>query len=127
MKRKYVRKAKVVKPGLDIESDNREFFKLDSIDRKAIYWLIDGHPDGLRNWLIQLSQDYYVEKRIIISPETLYNEVITDGTLRLYKDIRSKRQIEALKKAGRKLKSKDRKSKSIRRRRRVIRVTNDTK
>jgi hypothetical protein len=49
-----------------------EFFKLNPIDKKTLFWLMDNKPDGIEAWLKFISKQY---KKVKIDPEKLFKEI----------------------------------------------------
>lgn len=41
-----------------MEEEKLEFFKLEMIDRKVIFWMMDHSPDAIRSWADQIESDY---------------------------------------------------------------------
>ena len=50
-----------------------ELFKLDPIDQKTLFWMMDNKPDSVRTWINHISRTY--KNRILIDPEKFFNEV----------------------------------------------------
>jgi hypothetical protein len=58
-----------------MQTDPLEFFKLDPIDRKVLFWLIDNVPvKSLKSWLEYIAREYK-DKGIQVDPLRLYDEV----------------------------------------------------
>ncbi|HWA35782.1 MAG TPA: hypothetical protein VG737_16680 [Cyclobacteriaceae bacterium] len=58
---------------MDIEAT--EFFKLDPIDRKTLFWMMDHAPDAIRSWLEYVAEEYRDKKQIVIDHTRLRMEV----------------------------------------------------
>lgn len=53
-----------------------EFFKLDPIDRKVLFWLMDNVQEkSLKSWMYYIADDYRRNKDIELDAEKLYREV----------------------------------------------------
>lgn len=50
-----------------------ELFKLDPIDQKTLFWMMDNKPDSVRTWINYISRTY--RNRTLIDPEKFFNEV----------------------------------------------------
>lgn len=55
-----------------------EFFKLDSTDRKVLFWMMDYNPGSLSAWIEYISKQYARNRSVSIDAELLFNEVIID-------------------------------------------------
>jgi hypothetical protein len=57
-----------------MENEKLEFFKLNAIDRKVLFWLMDHvHTRNLLSWTEYIAREY-LEKGINIDTIKLYNE-----------------------------------------------------
>ena len=53
-----------------------EFFKLDEIDRKVLFWLIDHVQHGtVKSWIEFIAEDYKQKRSVEIDVEKLLNEI----------------------------------------------------
>jgi len=53
-----------------------EFFKLDEIDRKVLFWLIDHVQLGtVKSWIEFIAEDYKQNRSVEIDVEKLLNEI----------------------------------------------------
>lgn len=56
-------------------NDNKlELFKLDPIDQKTLFWMMDNKPDSVRSWINYISRTYS-RNRTIVDAEKFFNEV----------------------------------------------------
>lgn len=51
-----------------------EFFKLDNVDKKVLFYLMDSAPDQVRAWVDHVVLNY-ASRNKAIDPEQLYSEV----------------------------------------------------
>ena len=52
-----------------------EFFKLDEIDRKVLFWLVDHVKlNAVRSWLDVVGEDYRKRYGIVLNTECLFEE-----------------------------------------------------
>lgn len=52
-----------------------EFFKLDPIDKKTLFWLMDNKPEEIKSWIKYVSKhNVYVDK-LRLDAEKLYQEI----------------------------------------------------
>jgi len=53
-----------------------EFFKLDEIDRKVLFWLMDHvQPGTVKSWIEFIAEDYKQKRSVEIDVEKLLNEI----------------------------------------------------
>ena len=53
-----------------------EFFKLDEIDRKVLFWLINHvQPGTVKSWIEFIADDYKQNRSVEIDAEKLLNEI----------------------------------------------------
>ena len=58
-----------------MHNETLEFFKLDTTDRKVLFWLMDNVPDkSLRSWMEFVAEEYR-SRNVFIDVEKLYREV----------------------------------------------------
>lgn len=58
-----------------MEQDRPEFFLLDEIDRKVLFWLMDhAEPNAIKSWTEFVAEDYKRRKAITINCEKLFRE-----------------------------------------------------
>lgn len=62
-----------------MEDEKLEFFKLEMLDRKVIFWMMDHAPDAIRSWLDHLEIDYNRKGRTIDRLKLL-NEIVIGAT-----------------------------------------------
>lgn len=59
-----------------LQANDAEFLKLDEIDRKVLFWLIDNVPTkSVKAWIEYISHDYVKRKAAPIDTEKLLREV----------------------------------------------------
>lgn len=59
-----------------MQTKGTEFFKLDEIDRKVLFWLINNVPqNSVKAWIEYINQDYVKRKSVSINTEKLLEEV----------------------------------------------------
>ena len=57
-----------------MENERLELFKLDQIDRRVLFWLMDNmNVKSLKGWIEYISKDYR-ERGILIDATKFYNE-----------------------------------------------------
>lgn len=59
-----------------MEEERPEFFKLDKIDQKVMFWIMSNSPHALYSWIEHIVEHYRKEKSILIDVEKLSSEVI---------------------------------------------------
>lgn len=52
-----------------------ELFKLDPIDQKTLFWMMDNKPDSVRSWINYISNTYKRNRTTVIDAEKFFNEV----------------------------------------------------
>ena len=52
-----------------------EFFKLDHVDRKLLFWMMDHTADAIPSWLEFVTEEYRSKKNIEIDRKRLQREV----------------------------------------------------
>lgn len=52
-----------------------EFFKLDPIDKKTLFWLMDNNPEEIKSWVKFVSLEYRKLEKIKLDAEKLYEEI----------------------------------------------------
>lgn len=53
-----------------------EFFKLDAIDKKVLFWMMDNKPDEIKSWVKHIARQYsFASIKHRIDPEKLFEEV----------------------------------------------------
>lgn len=52
-----------------------EFFKLDSVDKKTLFWLMDNRPEEIKTWITYVSRHYNRPQKGLIDVEKLYEEI----------------------------------------------------
>ena len=52
-----------------------EFFKLDSADKKILFWLMDNKPEEVKAWITHVARHYNRPQKGLIDVEKLYEEV----------------------------------------------------
>ncbi len=55
--------------------DKPEFFKLDEIDRKTLFWLMDNSPQSIQSWTEYVAAEYRARKSMAIDFRKLYHEI----------------------------------------------------
>lgn len=55
-----------------------EYRKLDKIDLRVMFWMMDYRPQLIRSWLEHIVSTYSYERRILIDLNKLYNEIIAE-------------------------------------------------
>jgi len=58
-----------------MEEDKLEFFKLDTIDRKVLFWIMNNIPESIRSWVEHIVIDYKKSKSVEIDRQKLYEEI----------------------------------------------------
>lgn len=58
---------------MDVETT--EFFKLDHVDRKLLFWMMDHAPDAIPSWLEYVTEEYRKKKNIEIDHKRLEKEI----------------------------------------------------
>ncbi len=66
---------------MDIEAT--EFFKLDPIDRKTLFWMMDHASDAIPSWLEYVAEEYRLKKQVVIDHQGLREEVEIELKIRL--------------------------------------------
>lgn len=57
-----------------MEQETPEFFKLDSVDKKVLFWMMDNKPEEIKSWVMHIEHNYrYADKSI--DPIKLFNEI----------------------------------------------------
>lgn len=57
--------------------EREEFFKLDNLDRRIAFWLMDNDPKDLCAWTKEVGNNY-ARKRVIIDSNRLLNELMLE-------------------------------------------------
>lgn len=52
-----------------------EFFKLDPIDKKTLFWLMDNKPQEIKTWITYVARYYNRPQKGLIDVEKLYVEI----------------------------------------------------
>lgn len=55
-----------------------EFFKLDSVDKKTLFWLMDNKPEEIKSWINHVVKHYNRPEKNLINAERLYEEIRED-------------------------------------------------
>lgn len=58
-----------------MENDKLEFFKLDSIDKKVLFWMMDNDKDAIASWTEEITRQYAKGKSVYIDPKKLLAEI----------------------------------------------------
>ena len=58
-----------------MKDQREEFFKLDTIDRKVLFWLQLNSPKAVKSWIDYIAKDYHTRKSVDIDTGKLYNEI----------------------------------------------------
>jgi hypothetical protein len=58
-----------------MEDEKHEFFKLDTIDREVLLWIITHVPKSAKSWIEYIAEDYRKRKAIVIDTEKMFAEV----------------------------------------------------
>jgi hypothetical protein len=58
-----------------MEDEKLEFFKLDTIDRKVLFWIMNNIPESIRSWVEHIESDYKQSKSVQIDRQKLYEEI----------------------------------------------------
>ena len=58
-----------------MNNQHEEFFKLDSIDRKVLFWLMGHSPRTVKSWIVYIVSEYRERKAKEIDPVKLCREV----------------------------------------------------
>lgn len=58
-----------------VNTEPEEFFKLDRIDRKVLFWLLDHAPHAVKSWIDYTAQDYWSTRAVKIDTAKLQQEV----------------------------------------------------
>lgn len=61
-----------------MEQEKAEFFKLDSIDREVLMWILAYAPQNIRSWIDYVSLQYKKRNSIVIDPEKLYKDIFNE-------------------------------------------------
>jgi hypothetical protein len=59
----------------DIHEERPEFFKLDKIDRKVLFWLIDNSPRSVGRWVDHIAGTYQKSMLVKIDSQRLRAEI----------------------------------------------------
>jgi hypothetical protein len=59
-----------------MENEKSEFFKLDIIDRKVLFWIMENSPRAISSWIEYTVDEYCKKKSIIINATLLATEVV---------------------------------------------------
>jgi hypothetical protein len=57
-----------------MQEERLEFFKLDKIDWKVLFWVMDSQPKSLFSWIEYMAKEYKNRKSIDIDVRKLYHE-----------------------------------------------------
>lgn len=60
-----------------MEEEKLEFFKLEMLDRKIVFWMMDNTPDAIRSWVEHIELDYY-RKGKKINRSKLLDEIMIE-------------------------------------------------
>jgi len=58
-----------------MEKDVCEFFKLDSIDKKVLFWMMDNDKDAIASWTKEITEQYAKRRSVYINPKRLLSEI----------------------------------------------------
>ena len=58
-----------------MQEENSEFFKLDVIDRKVLFWIMDNSPRSIHSWVEHIAGTYKKTWSIKIDCEKLHVEI----------------------------------------------------
>lgn len=58
--------------------DNLELFKLDPIDQKTLFWMMDNKPEAVRSWINYISNTYKRNRTLLIDAVKFFDEVEPD-------------------------------------------------
>lgn len=58
--------------------ENLELFKLDTNDRKVLFWLMDTNPQVLQSWIEYIAAQYSRKEKVVIDSSRLFEEVIVE-------------------------------------------------
>ena len=59
----------------EIDEERPEFFKLDKIDRKVLFWLIDNSPRSVDSWVDHIAGTYQKSMLVKIDSQRLRAEI----------------------------------------------------
>ena len=59
---------------------SQEFSKLDGIDRKVLFWLLENSPKAVKSWIEYEALNYRTTRSIEIDTVKLYKEVKAGGS-----------------------------------------------
>ena len=57
------------------QEEKLEFFKLDAIDRKVLFWLMDNSPRSLDSWVEHIAGTYQKSMQVKIDSQRLHAEI----------------------------------------------------
>lgn len=57
--------------------EREEFFKLDNLDRRIAFWLMDNAPKDLYAWTKEVANNY-ARNRVLIDSNRLLNELMLE-------------------------------------------------
>jgi len=58
-----------------MDETTSELFKLDPVDRKTLFWMMDNDPLAIRSWIDYIGLQYRAQKSVEINSDKLYAEV----------------------------------------------------
>lgn len=58
-----------------MKDPRKEFFKLDGIDQKVLFWLLEHSPKTVKSWIEYIATNYRTTKAIKIDVIKLYSEI----------------------------------------------------
>lgn len=69
-------------------NQRNEFFKLDNVDKKVLFYLIENAPDQVRAWVDHIAVNYASRDKSI-DPDVLYREIEPELDLPKTKETRN--------------------------------------
>ena len=57
------------------QEEKLEFFKLDAIDRKVLFWLVDNSPRSVDSWVEHIAETYQKSMQVKIDSQRLRAEI----------------------------------------------------
>ena len=58
-----------------VNTEPEEFFKLDRIDRKVLFWLLEHVPHAVKSWIDYTAREYRATRAVKIDAMKLQREV----------------------------------------------------
>ena len=62
-----------------MKEENLEFFKLDTIDRRVVFIILEKNPKSLKSYIAWLAKYYTTKRNIVIDNEELFKEISESG------------------------------------------------